>query len=139
MRTRPPRYIRFCCGAALAAVSIALLVHGARTSAAQALYFRSKYVPRTRSVQAVLSLNEQAFRLYPFNIHSCSWAALRAHREALLRPRYEEQTWCEIAEWWCDRGLSLYPRRWDLCRLKSQLLARRDPAAAARYWEAYVE
>jgi len=139
MQTNWARVVQRLCGITLAAISIVLLVHGAKASLAHALYFQSKYAAHSEGVHGVLRRNEDAFRLYPFNAHSCAWAAQRAHLEALSRPRYEKQVWYELAEWWCDRGLRLNPHRRDLRRLKSRLLGYRDPAAAARDWADYVE
>lgn len=139
MQRHSARRVQRFCGIGLVALSTALLVHGKRASLAQALYFQSKYGPETEGAQGVLRRNQVACRLYPFNVHAFTWTAQRAYREALVRTRHERETWFELAEWWCDRGLRLHPRRRELQYLKARLLSHRDVPAAARQWEAYVD
>lgn len=129
------RVLRRGAGLALVAVSVAGAIYAVRAGWSQHLYWRVKYGPERRDVDAVLRLGATAHRLYPHNYNLCMWIA----EHAPSRSGSDLAGAYGLAEEWCDRGLSLNPYPRGLRFLKMCLLHRTSVADALAYWKEYVE
>jgi len=121
----------------LAAFSVAGVLHSTRAGIAQCLHRRARSI---EAPERRLSFLRLSHALYPHDYYCCERAARAALAAGHAAQSYEESaTWREQAEQWCDRGLAVNPRMWELNKMKIDFLWRRAPREAVRHWEAYTD
>ena len=123
---------------ALTAFSLLGVLHGARASAAQALYHRVRYGAASGDLHRGLRLAEWAYRLDPHHYYLCIWACRSAYETAVTVGGPDAEGWRAAAGRWCERGLALNPYKRQLRLIRARFIARASPADAARYWEEYL-
>ena len=122
----------------LLTVGVIGLVRGLCTSAAQRLYYVSKFGACRDDMACIARNCATAAQLYGVNYYFFLWAAERAY-DASLGGGEDAARMGRLARRWCDRGVALNPYNSSLRLLRTRLLQEEDPAAAAAYWQRYVD
>lgn len=133
---------RFMVGPLVAVISLVGIVHGARASLAQGLYYQASYGEAKDNPDRVLEACARAERLYVWNYLFCSRATGSAFVKAdSLTNAAQKARFLAAAEKWCDCGLSLNPYSRELILRKAGLLGSGNGGAAkaAAYWAGYTD
>lgn len=129
---------RRCCGVALIAVGILGIVGGLRALVAATCYQRAKYGWARRDADAILSLCEASYALYPSNYFCCLWAAEAAYADRSHANGTERPERMEALRVWTERGVRLNPYQRSLRLFEIALLERSSLDEAIRALEEYV-
>jgi len=113
------------------------LIRGVCATAAQRLYYVSKFGACRDDIACIVRNCATAAQLYGANYYFFLWAAERAYDAYLDGGEDSERTFL-LASRWCDQGVALNPYNSSLRLLRTRLLQEEDPAAAADYWQRYV-
>lgn len=135
------RAVRISVGAILVAVGLLGAVYSVRAARSSQIYHTVKYGAFSDAdtpTMAVADACETAFTLYPHNYYLSIEATRRLWPARGVTPA-ERTAALGMVEEWCDRGLVQNPYPWQLRRTKARLLGQESPAAAADYWEQFVE
>lgn len=129
------------------------VLYSIRTSMAQVIYYKAKTgsilsVINSTSGQARRSFQRNSYiqaqcsaahRLYPYNYRLFAWGAGKAF-DSIQNTTGEDRIKCiKLAEFLCDKGLSLNRYIMPLPFIKMQLLCLFSIKEGTEYWEEYVE